>query len=71
MTHYIKKTIPTDSKDPSEYIKDMRRRDNELSKGWGQIATPLRIETPAQRTYKNKDVTRAPLISGYPDSVVL
>jgi hypothetical protein len=23
----------------------MRRRDNELAKGWGQIATPLRIET--------------------------
>jgi len=31
----------TDSVDPSGYIKDMRRRDNELSKGWGQIATPL------------------------------
>jgi len=27
------------------YIKDMRRRDPELSKGWGQIATPLSIET--------------------------
>jgi len=26
-------------------IKDMRRRDKELSKGWGQIATPLAIET--------------------------
>jgi len=24
----------------------MRRRDKELSKGWGQIATPLLIETP-------------------------
>ena len=31
----------TDSKNPSGYIKDMRRRDAELSKGWGQIATPL------------------------------
>ncbi|TRX58811.1 Bro-N domain-containing protein [Fulvivirga sp. M361] len=35
----------TDSKDPKGYIKDMRRRDKELSKGWGQIATPLPIET--------------------------
>ena len=35
----------TDSKDPKGYIKDMRRRDSELSKGWGQIATPLSIET--------------------------
>lgn len=35
----------TDSKNPKGYIKDIRRRDNELAKGWGQIATPLSIET--------------------------
>ena len=35
----------TDSKQPDGYIKDMRRRDSELAKGWGQIATPLVIET--------------------------
>lgn len=35
----------TDSVDPAGYIKDMRRRDEELSKGWGQIATPLPIQT--------------------------
>ena len=35
----------TDSVDPAGYIKDMRRRDKELSKGWGQIATPLSIST--------------------------
>ncbi len=35
----------TDSVQPSGYIKDMRRRDEELSKGWGQIATPLSIKT--------------------------
>ena len=35
----------TDSKNPKGYIKDMRRRDAELAKGWGQIATPLLIET--------------------------
>ena len=37
--------ILTDSVQPEGYIKDMRRRDNELSKGWGQIATPLSIKT--------------------------
>jgi len=35
----------TDSVDPQGYIKDMRRRDPELAKGWGQIATPLSIKT--------------------------
>jgi len=36
----------TDSVQPDGYIKDMRRRDPELSKGWGQIATPLSFQTP-------------------------
>ena len=36
----------TDSADPAGYLKDMRRRDPELTKGWGQIATPLSISTP-------------------------
>ncbi len=35
----------TDSVQPDGYIKDMRRRDPELSKGWGQIATPLSVKT--------------------------
>jgi len=35
----------TGSADPAGYVKDMRRRDPEISKGWGQIATPLSIET--------------------------
>ncbi len=35
----------TDSVQPDGYIKDMRRRDPELAKGWGQIATPLSILT--------------------------
>jgi len=34
----------TDSVQPAGYVKDMRRREPELSKGWGQIATPLRLE---------------------------
>jgi len=35
----------TDSADPQGYVRDMRRRDPELGKGWGQIATPLSIGT--------------------------
>ena len=35
----------TDSAQPSGYLKDMRRRDAELNKGWGQIATPLEVDT--------------------------
>ena len=38
-------SVLTDSIQPDGYIKDMRRRDPELSKGWGQIATPLSIQT--------------------------
>jgi prophage antirepressor-like protein len=37
--------ILTESVNPSDYIKKMRLRDSELSQGWGQIVTPLRIET--------------------------
>lgn len=37
--------VLTDSVQPEGYVKDMRRRDKELAKGWGQIATPLRVET--------------------------
>jgi len=37
--------VLTDSVNPSDYIKKMRLRDSELSQGWGQIVTPLRIET--------------------------
>lgn len=35
----------TDSKDPANYLKDMRRRDEGFAQGWGQIATPLVIDT--------------------------
>ena len=37
--------ILTDSKDPSGYLKDMRRRDEGFAEGWGQIATPLLMDT--------------------------
>ena len=34
-----------DSVQPEGYLKDLRRRDEELAKGWGQIATPLKVST--------------------------
>ncbi|MBA4319615.1 MAG: hypothetical protein C0412_14535 [Flavobacterium sp.] len=34
-----------DSSDPKQYIQRLKQRDPELSKGWGQIATPLSIQT--------------------------
>ena len=37
--------VLTDSVQPEGYVKDLRRRDPELAKGWGQIATPLRVQT--------------------------
>ena len=37
--------VLTDSVQPEGYVKDLRRRDPELAKGWGQIATPLGIKT--------------------------
>ena len=35
----------TDSVNPTDYIKKMRRRDPILAQGWGQIVTPLSINT--------------------------
>jgi hypothetical protein len=35
----------TDTPNPSDYIKKMRIRDSQLSEGWGQIVTPLSVET--------------------------
>lgn len=37
--------VLTESTNVTDYIKKMRLRDNELSQGWGQIVTPLRVET--------------------------
>jgi len=34
-----------DSNDPKQYIQRIKLRDLELAKGWGQIATPLSIQT--------------------------
>ena len=37
--------ILTDSINPGDYIKKMRKRDSSLLEGWGQLVTPLLIET--------------------------
>ena len=37
--------VLTESKNPSDYIKKMKKRDPELAKGWGQIVTPLSVHT--------------------------
>jgi len=33
--------VLTDAPNPADYLKKMRRRDEQLSQGWGQIVTPL------------------------------
>ena len=38
--------ILTDTSNSTDYIKKMRERDSTLSEGWGQIVTPLPIDTP-------------------------
>ncbi len=45
--------VLTDSKNPTGYIKDMRRRDAALSEGWGQFATPLSVDTPGGKQRVN------------------
>ncbi len=35
----------SESKNPSGYLKDMRKRDKGLSENWGSIAVPIEIET--------------------------
>lgn len=35
----------TDSVNPADYIKKMKKRDPMLAQGWGQIVTPLSIQT--------------------------
>ena len=44
-------SVLTDSVQPEGYVKALRRRDPELAKRWGQIATPLRIETADWRRW--------------------
>jgi DNA-damage-inducible protein D len=37
--------VLADTINAADYIKKMRKRDELLSKGWGQIVTPLVIDT--------------------------
>lgn len=37
--------VLTDSPNPSDYLKKVRGRDKVLNEGWGQIVTPLKIDT--------------------------
>ena len=45
--------VLTDSPNPKDYINKMRRRDNELSKGWVQIVHTLTIDTVGGRQRMN------------------
>ena len=37
--------VLTDTTNSSNYIKKIRKRDIQLSEGWGQIVTPLLMDT--------------------------
>lgn len=37
--------VLTDTPNPTDYIKKMRKRDELLSQGWGQLVTPLVVDT--------------------------
>lgn len=48
-------SVLTDSVNPTDYLKKMRKRDPELAEGWGQIVTPLAYRTmggPQTSSYK-------------------
>lgn len=45
--------ILTDTSNSTDYIKKMRERDSTLSEGWGQIVTPLPIDTPGGKQRLN------------------
>ena len=45
--------VLTDTADAKDYIKKMRKRDRELEKGWGQIVTPLSVDTAGGRQKLN------------------
>lgn len=45
--------ILTDSTNVADYIKKMRKRDEELSEGWGQIVTPLYVQTAGGKQKTN------------------
>jgi DNA-damage-inducible protein D len=45
--------VLTDSTNPTDYLKKLRKRDPELNKGWGQIVTPLSVPTEGGKQRMN------------------
>ena len=45
--------VLTDSKNPTDYLKKMRKRDPMLAEGWGQIVTPLSVDTAGGKQKTN------------------
>ena len=45
--------VLTESTNPTDYIKKMKKRDPMLAKGWGQIVTPLSIQTAGGKQKMN------------------
>lgn len=45
--------ILTDSINPTDYLKKLRKRDSEINKGWGQIVTPLSVDTDGGKQRMN------------------
>ncbi len=45
--------VLTDTPNPTDYIKKMRKRDELLSQGWGQLVTPLLVDTPGGKQRLN------------------
>jgi prophage antirepressor-like protein len=45
--------VLTETPNPTDYIKKMRKRDELLSQGWGQLVTPLLVDTPGGKQKLN------------------
>lgn len=45
--------VLTDSVNPTDYIKKMRKRDPLLAQGWGQLVTPLAVDTAGGKQKTN------------------
>lgn len=52
-------SVLTDSANPTDYLKKMRKRDPQLAEGWGQIVTPLSIQTTGGKQKVNFADTEA------------
>ena len=60
----------TDSVNPTDYIKKMKKRDPELAKGWGQIVTPLSVQTAGGKQRVKAKAARNQLESKLGRSVI-